>query len=202
MPHRRNILRRPRLVLFASTLLFAALACNFPGSQGATVEITKTFEAISSETAVSLSTSSAGNAILFQTQTAAVPTATATDIPPSETPTLAPSSTTEPGKPTNTPAGPPTQTSIAKETLKVGIEAIVRSGTTALNLRDNPGVAGKSLAMLNGDTRVKIVDGPKAADGFLWWKVTVLTGASGTAGKTGWCSEQSGNNVQTLEAAK
>jgi hypothetical protein len=180
-------------------LMFAALACNFPGSGSAQLEVTQTLNALATITAAKVSTAGAGNDILFMTQTAAVPSATP---PPTLTPTDPPTNTPEPGKATNTPSGPPTQTSIAQETLKVGVEAIVRTGGDVLRLRDNPTTKGTILASLPGDSRVKIVGGPKDADGFLWWQVNVLTSsASGAAGKTGWVSEQAAGK-QTIEVAK
>jgi hypothetical protein len=110
--------------------------------------------------------------------------------------------TPDPAAATNTPSGPPTQTSIAKESLKVGVEAIVRTGGDVLRLRDNPTTSGRQVASLPGDSRVKIIGGPKAADGFLWWQVNVLTSsASGAAGKTGWVSEQAAGR-QTIEVAR
>jgi len=70
-----------------------------------------------------------------------------------------------------------------------------------LNLRDTAGKNGKVIAQMPSDTRVKIIDGPQAADGSLWWNVQVLTSGSTTAiGKTGWCSEFDGK-LQTLTAA-
>jgi hypothetical protein len=192
-------MKKSAVLLSGFMLVLAALACNFPGSSSAQVDITQTLNAAATITAAKVSTSGAGNDILFQTQTAAVPSAT-----PTATATLTPkpTDTPEPGKATNTPSGPPTQTSIANETLKVGVEAIVRTGGDVLRLRDNPTIKGAVLASLPGDSRIKIIGGPKDADGFLWWQVNVLTSsASGAAGKTGWVSEQAANK-QTIEVAK
>jgi hypothetical protein len=187
------------VLLTGLMFLLAALACNFPGTSGAAADITQTVAALASITAAKVSTSGAGNDILFQTQTAAVPTATPQ---PSATNTEPPTDTPDPAAATNTPSGPPTQTSIAKESLKVGVEAIVRTGGDVLRLRDNPTTSGRQVASLPGDSRVKIIGGPKAADGFLWWQVNVLTSsASGAAGKTGWVSEQAAGR-QTIEVAR
>lgn len=192
---------RPSMIaLFWLTL--AALACNFPGTEGAATDATATAGVFATQTAANLRKANAGNEALFMTQTAAIPTATPT---PSQTPTVTPtrtpppSATTDPNVPTV--AGTPTQTSIAKETLKVGVEVIVRTGGEALRLRDVPGLVGKQLAQLPGDARLKIIGGPQAADGFLWWQVNVLTAPGGNATKTGWVSEQA-NNRQTIEVAK
>lgn len=192
-------MKKSAVILSGFMLVLAALACNFPGTTGAQLEITQTAAAIASLTAVKFSTSSAGNDVLFMTQTAAVPSVTPT---PTATATEPPTNTPDPASFTNTPSGPPTQTSIAKETLKVGVEAIVRTGTDVLRLRDAPTTKGTQLAALPGDSRVKIVGGPKDADGFLWWEVNVLTSsASGAAGKTGWVSEQAASK-QTIEVAR
>ncbi len=45
-------------------------------------------------------------------------------------------------------------------------------GTTdTLKVRGNPSVSGDLLAVLKPNTRGSVVDGPKSADGYVWWKI-------------------------------
>ncbi len=205
--------RRAALILLSTCLLAAsAVACNLPGISKQP-EVTQTFEALITQTAAYESTLGAQQTSLSLTQTAAIPTATSTA---SQTPTTAPTDTpaaTSTAQSAATGAatgnatakvasGGATQTSIANGALSVGIEAIVRiTGGVPLNIRDNPGKKAKVIARVPADTRVKIIDGPKAMDGVLWWQVKVLTSSVIDAlDKTGWCAEFDG--AQTLEAAK
>ncbi len=196
----RTFQRPFALTLALGTLITAALACNLPGvGQTANQTLTAAANFIATTTDIAALTAAAQSNVLSSTQTALVPTVTNTPVPSD---TLPPSDT--PVAPATLPPGiTPTQTSIALGSLKVGVEALV--STTAgsiLNLRDTPTKKGKSLAAMPSDTRVKIVDGPQAGDGSLWWKVQVLTsGSSSAIGQTGWCIESDGK-VQTLTAAK
>jgi hypothetical protein len=145
------------------------------------------------------------NTILAITQTGGAPTIPPTTSAPTSASTassdlsLGTSPATAPPLPPNVT---PTQTSVALGALKVGVEALVSTtANSILNLRDTPTLKGNTIARMPSDTRVKIVDGPQAADGYLWWKVTVLSSSSTSAiSQTGWCSEFDGK-VQTLTAA-
>jgi hypothetical protein len=179
----------PLLILCGFSLI-AVLACNFPTANAPQPEITLTAQTILTQTAVRVSTASAGNEALFATQTAAVPPTptvfeVATALPPTAT-TLPP-----------TGQGQPTQTSIANNTLKVGVEVVVRSTGAGLRLREVPGLNGKLIIELRAETPLKITGGPQATDGVLWWEVNVL-GTSSAAGKSGWVSEFA-DNRQTIE---
>jgi hypothetical protein len=191
--------RTVSLAAAAVLLALAALACNFPGSGAAQLEVTKTLLALATQTEVAGSTLQAGNNILFMTQTAAIRPSITPTVQVTNTATA--TATTKAGDPTQTPAGSPTQTSIANETLKVGIEALISTGDVPLNMRSDPGSKGSVVARLPGDTRVSITGGPVAADGVLWWQVTVLTTSGDAAKKSGWCAEQASGR-QTLVAAK
>ncbi len=213
------------LSLFA--LAAATVACNFPGI-GQQPQVTQTAAAVLALTAAQDATFIAGKTALALTQTGkgstGPGTAVATQAATADSATQpAPTGSTQQPATTATVAtqsadlveigistaaataasgATATQTSVAQGTLKVGVEALVRTAASALNLRDSAGTKGKILAKLPGDTRVKITDGPIAADGSLWWQVTVLTsGASDAVGKTGWCAESTGG-LQTLELAR
>ncbi|MHB8625024.1 MAG: SH3 domain-containing protein [Aggregatilineales bacterium] len=196
----RTFQRSLALTLALGTLITAALACNLPGiSQTANQTLTAAANLVATTTGLASLTAAAQSNVLSSTQTALVPTVTNTPVPsdtlpPSDTPVA---SVTLP------PGVTPTQTSIALGSLKVGVEALVSTtaGST-LFLRDSAGKKGAVLAQMPSDTRVRIVDGPQAGDGSLWWKVQVLTsGSSSAIGKTGWCIESDGK-IQTLTAAK
>jgi len=87
-------------------------------------------------------------------------------------PAAAPGATTTPSA---TPAA-------ATGALAVGQRARV-STQIPLNLRDRPGAAQDNavLLVLEPNTLVEVVDGPRQADGFTWWKVRV-------ANSEGWCA--------------
>jgi hypothetical protein len=200
----RTFQRSFALTLALGTLITVALACNFPGvSQSANQTLTADANLAATANAnAALTVTAQGNA-LSMTQTALVPTSTTASTASSDLSigtAEATSAATELAPPADVT---PTQTSVALGSLKVGVEALV--STTAgsiLNLRDSPTKKGTSLAAMPSDTRVKIVDGPQAGDGSLWWKVQVLTSSSTSAiGKTGWCIESDGK-VQTLTVAK
>ncbi len=208
--------RRAALTLLSLCMLAAAaLACNLPGIAKQT-DVTETALANATQTAVMEATTSALQTSLLLTQTALIPTATstATDIPSATAASTVNAAAAVTGQATgaattnatgapNKAGGTPTQTSIANGSLKVGVEATVNTaGGAPLNMRDNPGLKGNLITRLPSDSRVKIVDGPQTADGFLWWKVNVLTSSvTGAIGKTGWCAELAAG-AQTLVAAK
>jgi len=180
-------------------LVLGVSACNLPIGNSNQGIITQTVSAIQTATgAVNLTLTAQENA-LEMTQTAGVPTATATASPTSTLPaTAAPTSA-----PTLPPNVTPTQTSVALGALKVGVEAFVRTTQgVPLSLRESAGKTAKLVVAMPGDTRVKITGGPQAADGLLWWQVTVLTSSdSAVINKSGWCVEWDGT-VQTLQPAK
>jgi hypothetical protein len=86
---------------------------------------------------------------------------------------------------------PPTVV-VAPAGLGVGADAIVNT-TEGDSLRLRTG-AGRSFAVimeLADETRVTIIEGPRAADGLVWWRVRLADGT------TGWCVE-SVDGIQTL----
>jgi len=90
--------------------------------------------------------------------------------------------------PTNTPQPtfPPTLTPVPTATLTpvpqiaVGGVVVVR-GTAGekLRMRAAPGVAHDVVASLDDGTRLKVLDGPQAADGYTWWRAQTSAGAVG-----------------------
>jgi len=192
--------RRSLLILLSTaSMLLSALACNLPGLSSQ-VGITETANANVTTAAIASQTSVAQLAALSLTQTALVPTATATatDVPtgiPATAATLAATSSV-----VNNAVGTPSQTSIANGSLKVGVEAIV-SVTGALNVRKSPGKVSQLAFTLSSDTRVKIIEGPQATDNVLWWKIQVIA-ASTSVNQTGWCVESLDGKAQTLQVAK
>lgn len=188
----------PPVLYTISVLALAALACNFPGISGNQAAVTLTAASNQASTATAIASATLGfqQGNLALTQTALVPTVTDT-LAASDTPAATS---------TNTPLPPgvtPSQTSVAGKTLAVGVEATVHTTNgDPLYLRDSAAKKGKLLASLPSDSRVKIIDGPQAADGFLWWKIQVLTDVNkADVGKSGWSIESDGT-VQTLAAAK
>jgi hypothetical protein len=199
--HLPQFVRRSSLspVVFSLCIFaLAALACNFPGvtANQASVTLTAANDQASTATAIASATLGAQQGGLALTQTALVPTITNT-VPVTDTST--PTATATP-----LPAGvTPSQTSVSNNTLAVGVEAFIHTTSgDPLFMRDAAAKKGKLLASLPSDARVKIVDGPQAADGFLWWKVQVLTDTNkADVGKSGWCIESDGK-IQTLVLAK
>lgn len=91
----------------------------------------------------------------------AVPSATATR--PLPTPTGFGDATATP-VPTNTPVLPPPG--------QIGVNGWVQvQSSNGLILRDAPGTGGKRIGLMPNGTKAHVIDGPKDANGFTWWKV-------------------------------
>ncbi len=120
------------------------------------------------------------------TPTATVtPTLTPTWLPtPTVLPTLTPvPATPTPILPTDTPRPAPTR-------LEIGVLARVTPPQGyKLKVRAAAGVSGQLLGELDADTQVKIVEGPREADGLRWWKV------DNGQGLVGWSAEGSGGET-------
>ena len=102
-----------------------------------------------------------------------VVTVTPTPIVPTATPrpTVAPSPTLAP---TATPEG-----------LFVNGEAIVSGTGSTLRLRSDPGLQTTTLKTVADGTHLKILEGPREADGLRWWRMQDPTdGAEGWAAET------------------
>ncbi len=91
------------------------------------------------------------------------PTATPVNVLPVTTPTSAP-----PAQPVPTAVG-------------VGATVEVAAQGNGLNMREGPGLTFKILTLLPDGTRLKVIDGPREADGYTWWQVRTLDD-----GREGW----------------
>lgn len=121
-----------------------------------------------------------------ETPTVSVPTATATVIlidAPQPTMAMMP---TVPviASPAATPPPPPPTVEVPTA-LAVGVFA---QTTSDLNVRADASVRAARVTTLSAGATVKIIEGPKQADGITWWKVTNIPGQP--ADKVGWCSGQ------------
>lgn len=75
----------------------------------------------------------------------------------------------------------PSTTTTPDEALQIGDTVrVVNTDGQGLRARDIPNRDGKILFKFAENSTVQIIDGPKEADGFTWWKVR------GTSGE-GWC---------------
>ncbi len=94
------------------------------------------------------------------------------------------------------PAAPtPTVTPTPAPSLQVGGRArVVNVGESTLRARAEPGLAGaiRIVARFSQDAEVTIVEGPREADGLIWWRI------SGAAGE-GWSAERSPEGTSFLE---
>ncbi len=107
--------------------------------------------------------------------TGAPPTARVITITPSPaipTPTLAP----EQIVPTLVVASP------TPAGLYIGGSAVVAGTGSALRLRSDPGLQSTTLKTVDDGTRLKILEGPRDADGLTWWRLEdAADGAQGWA---------------------
>ncbi|MEL6310004.1 MAG: SH3 domain-containing protein [Chloroflexota bacterium] len=71
------------------------------------------------------------------------------------------------------------------------VAVINTTGGDRLNMRDAAGLSGSIIARVENGTRVVVLDGPVAIDGFTWWEVRLPTGLEG------WVVERA-DGVQTL----
>jgi len=95
-------------------------------------------------------------------------TATATAVP---TFTLTPLPTLT-STPSPTLTSVPTPSATPVPVIMVGGQAkVIETGAARLRLRSLPGLAGETLAMLEDDTLLTVLDGPESADGYQWWQV-------------------------------
>jgi len=98
------------------------------------------------------------------------PTATSTSLP---TRTALPTWTL-----TSTPV--PTATATPVPVIMPGGQAEVSGvGAQQLRLRAGPGLTHETLRTLQDGTRLTVLEGPEAADGYKWWKVRTEDGQEG-----------------------
>ena len=63
--------------------------------------------------------------------------------------------------------------------------AIVAGTGSTLRLRSDPGLQSTTLKTVHDGTRLKILEGPRAADGFTWWRLE-----DPADGAQGWAADQ------------
>jgi len=100
---------------------------------------------------------------------------------PTSTPTAMPSATRAPtSAPTATAEATPTATETAVPVVMVGTSVeVVGTGTDELRVRVAPGVTEETIATFEDGTRLIVVDGPEALDGYTWWRVKTEEGQQG-----------------------
>jgi hypothetical protein len=87
-------------------------------------------------------------------------------------------------RPTDVPQPTPAPTA-TPEGLFAGGEAIVSGTGSALRLRSDPGLQSTTLKTVADGTRLKILEGPREADGLRWWRLQDQSdGAEGWAAET------------------
>lgn len=100
---------------------------------------------------------------------------------PEPTATLAPTAmavATPTAVPTDTPVPVPTATPVP--VVMPGIQVVVQ-GTEGqqLRLRAGPALENVTLRILDEGTKLKVLEGPEASDGFQWWRVETEDGLIG-----------------------
>ncbi len=113
--------------------------------------------------------------------TGAAPTARVITITPSPvipTPTLLPAQIV----PTLVAAVAPSPTPTG---LYRGGSAIVAGTGSSLRLRSDPGLQSTTLKTVDDGTRLKILEGPRDADGLTWWRLE-----DAADGAQGWAAEK------------
>jgi hypothetical protein len=112
--------------------------------------------------------------------TGAPPTARVITITPSPvipTPTLAPAALPI--------ASPPAIASPTPAGLYIGGGAVVAGTGSSLRLRSDPGLQSTTLKTVDDGTRLKILEGPREADGLTWWRLE-----DAADGAQGWAAEK------------
>ncbi len=113
----------------------------------------------------------------------ATPTSTPLPVPnliPTPTPTFTPTP-----RPTPTPTPSPTPSPTPVPTLGPGGHARVDAQT--LNVRQAPSTTAQRIGVLLQGEVVDILDGPRSANGYRWWKIRSKQGL------VGWVAEGSGD---------
>jgi hypothetical protein len=102
------------------------------------------------------------------------------------TATLAPTEVLTPLPPTNTPV-PPTPTALA-EIAVGGWVKVVGTGDAGLSYRAGPGLENVRLKIVTDGTVLKVLDGPREFDGFIWWRLEEYV--DGQPGVIGWAIDE------------
>jgi hypothetical protein len=87
------------------------------------------------------------------------------DFWPTPIPQAQPTATVPLPTPVPSPSLPPGNFVIGARVMVVGV------GTSGLNVRSAPGLAGTPLFLAVDDEVYALVDGPQTADGLEWWKI-------------------------------
>jgi hypothetical protein len=69
--------------------------------------------------------------------------------------------------------------------LYIGGEAVVAGTGSSLRLRSDPGLQSTTLKTVDDGTRLKILEGPREADGLTWWRLEYAAD-----GAQGWAAEK------------
>src|SRR5439155_10243360 len=88
------------------------------------------------------------------------------------------------GDATATPVPQPTTPAPPSGVIAVNGWVQVTGGS--LNVRQTASASAKKVKVLPVGTKAHVVDGPKDADGFTWWKIDKFDPKNPTA--TGWCA--------------
>lgn len=85
---------------------------------------------------------------------------------PSASPTTAPAVSPPQSRPPSGPAPP--------GPLRAGVRAVVAGAEDCVNIREGPSMAAKVMQCLPDGARLKLENGPVAADGYQWWRLEGL----------------------------
>jgi len=118
---------------------------------------------------------------------------------PPPTPTVVAQLPTRTALPTRTPIFPTitpipiSPTPILAVELQIGNQAVVVTG--GLRARRDPRLASPITASFREGDRVKIIEGPREADGYMWWRVENKSGR-------GWSAQRSLEGVDWLRPSE
>lgn len=88
------------------------------------------------------------------------------------------------------------ETPVVRGFLAVGGLALVNTTEgDQLNVRANPGTSAAVVGKLSNGARVTLLDGPRFAEGYTWWKVRTASGIEGWAVES---VNENGTQLQTL----
>jgi murein DD-endopeptidase MepM/ murein hydrolase activator NlpD len=73
-----------------------------------------------------------------------------------------------------TPPAPPPSAPAPPGPLRAGVRAVVAGAGDCVNIREGPGMTARVLQCLPDGARLKLEDGPIAADGYQWWRLEGL----------------------------